>query len=381
MFNALHLLPAGGNQQVPSAVPWQTGNTISSANYTANYSLDPLPLNSKGKRMKRLACSCPNCITGFNTRLGRGAGSKQKKLHICHVPGCGKLYGKTSHLRAHIRGHTGEKPYLCEWALCGKRFTRSDELQRHNRTHTGEKRFSCKVCSKKFMRSDHLSKHSKIHEKPAPTHGGGGKLDESKEAESPGSQSTSSVGSQSTASLDSSASDHEVMAADSTNVPPALDLVSPHVEFGPEVVDSEGNALQDCMVLPNQSEPGQDQSDLWQKPQATSPYTAALPTLTHLPEPDDHWPIYCAAPQGSEDHVLVQAYHGSNAFSSASTLQYINPSSIQTTGGVSSTQHVVSSSLPHLGFNTMAGVFSFGSSDAHQQHGTLPPMPHLHRVV
>lgn len=61
----------------------------------------------------------------------------KKKQHICHIPGCGKVYGKTSHLRAHLRWHSGERPFICSWSYCGKRFTRSDELQRHRRTHTG----------------------------------------------------------------------------------------------------------------------------------------------------------------------------------------------------------------------------------------------------
>uniref|UniRef100_A0A672MDC3 C2H2-type domain-containing protein n=1 Tax=Sinocyclocheilus grahami TaxID=75366 RepID=A0A672MDC3_SINGR len=84
-----------------------------------------------GKRLRRVACSCPNC------RDGEGSDPSKKKQHVCHMEGCGKVYGKTSHLRAHLRWHTGERPFVCNWIFCGKRFTRSDELQRHRRTHTG----------------------------------------------------------------------------------------------------------------------------------------------------------------------------------------------------------------------------------------------------
>ncbi|XP_034050703.1 transcription factor Sp3-like isoform X2 [Thalassophryne amazonica] len=118
-----------------------------------------MPLG-EGKRLRRVACTCPNCKESG----GRGSGLGKKKQHICHIPGCGKVYGKTSHLRAHLRWHSGERPFVCNWMFCGKRFTRSDELQRHRRTHTGEKKFVCSECSKRFMRSDHLAKHIKTHQ-------------------------------------------------------------------------------------------------------------------------------------------------------------------------------------------------------------------------
>ena len=107
--------PSPPSAQATTSSPTTTNNSNSSPkNPISNH----LTRTGKQPKASRAQCDCPNCREADRLGFVAGANLRKRNIHSCHIPGCGKEYNKTSHLKAHLRWHTGNKSNLRYTQFC-----------------------------------------------------------------------------------------------------------------------------------------------------------------------------------------------------------------------------------------------------------------------
>ncbi|KAF1334374.1 Zinc finger protein, partial [Globisporangium splendens] len=91
--------------------------------------------------------------------------SNPSQMFHCPEHGCFRKFNRRYTLIEHMKTHTGEKPHVCPAAGCRKRFSTSGNLSRHKRLHGFIKPLECPVdgCPSTFASNNKLEKHMKYH--------------------------------------------------------------------------------------------------------------------------------------------------------------------------------------------------------------------------
>jgi len=176
----LHML----RMHTPGKVPFQC--SCCAETFVTKYEAD---VHRKGHRNDKLEYECPSCdyksknLTGMKQHTS--VHSQMRPFHCkvcnmtfkrkpaleCHIASrhaplksfkcsyCEKFFSVESHLKIHLRGHTGQGLEECEH--CRKKFKTSNQPKQHLITHTKWSDFMCSLCEKPCVSRYALELHTR----------------------------------------------------------------------------------------------------------------------------------------------------------------------------------------------------------------------------
>ena len=98
--------------------------------------------------------TCDSNLEGANVEILKKATDKK-----CYQ--CDYASSSTSHLKRHLKIHSGEKSNKC--SQCDSKFSQADNLRTHLKIHSGEKLNKCNQCDFASVQAGDLRTHLKTH--------------------------------------------------------------------------------------------------------------------------------------------------------------------------------------------------------------------------